>query len=323
LKLAEVGGFEGNAQTFRILTYLAARRPLDPRWGLNLTRATLDATIKYPCFRVEKNNIFTKWGAIKLDADRFNWVRAAAGVGADAPLCFEASLMDWCDDVTFAVHDIIDFYRGGHIPLDRLFVLGPTEKSKGPRRLSEEAQEFLRDASDKRQWDLNEAEEAWRRVALLAEVYEPWQATMHVKAATQVITSQLITYLVGGVTYDGAAPCRYDGTFVIDRDPAVAEQKRLVCELLKGLLWYYVIDRPAMASQQHGQARIVKELMSIVYGSAEELLPPDRREDLDEHKDVLRAVTDYVASLTEQDAEIMFHRLTGVRLGALTDILAN
>ncbi len=58
-----------------------------------------------------------------------------------------------------------------------------------------------------------------------------------------------------------------------------------------------------------------------MYGSAEELLPPDRKEDLADHKDVLRASTDYVASLTEQDAEIMFHRLTGVRIGALTEAL--
>lgn len=103
----------------------------------------------------------------------------------------------------------------------------------------------------------------------------------------------------------------------------MAAQKKLACELLQSLLWFYVIERPAMASQQHGQARIVRELLSIVYRSADELLPADRLEDLAEHNDVLRAATDYVASLTEQDAEIMFHRLTGVRLGALTDILAN
>jgi dGTPase len=131
----------------------------------------------------------------------------------------------------------------------------------------------------------------------------------------------MITYLVAGVGYDGTAPCRYDANFVIDRDPALARRKEVVCGLLKSLLWFYVIDRPAMASQQHGQARMIRELLSIVHGSADELLPPDRKEDLLDHGDVLRASTDYVASLTEQDAEVLFHRLTGVRLGALTDVL--
>jgi dGTPase len=94
-----------------------------------------------------------------------------------------------------------------------------------------------------------------------------------------------------------------------------------VCDLLKELLWFYVIDRPAMASQQHGQARIVRELLNTVHGNTDELLPPDRQEDLRDRSDVLRVATNYVASLTEQDAEILFHRLTGGRLGALTDVL--
>ncbi|MGH3005647.1 MAG: deoxyguanosinetriphosphate triphosphohydrolase family protein [Gaiellaceae bacterium] len=314
-RLKEVGGFEGNAQTFRILTYLAARRPLAPRCGLNLTRATVDATIKYPRLRVHGGRFFTKWGAIKLDEERFRWARDTASLGSDASLCFEAQVMDWCDDVTFAVHDIVDFYRGGHIPLERLFVLGG---SGTKRTLSEDARTFLRNTAAKRGWDLNEVEDAWRELAPMAEVYEPWQATLSIKAATQVITSQLITYLVAGIDYDGSAPCRYDARFLVDKDPNMAKRKRLVCDLLKELLWFYVIDRPAMASQQHGQARMVRDLLSVVYANADELLPPDRQQDLEEHGDT---ATDYVASLTERDAEILFHRLTGVRLGALTDVL--
>jgi dGTPase len=231
--------------------------------------------------------------------------------------------MDWCDDVTFAVHDIVDFYRGGHIPLERLFTLSPTppKQAGGRRRIPDEAEAFLRYAGRKLGRELGEVEEACRELAPLFEVYEPWQATLGIKAQTQTITSQLITYLVEGIDYAGEAPSRYNATFVIDANPSVERLKKLVCDMLKELLWFYVIDRPAMASQQHGQARIVRELLRTIHANADELLPPDRKEDLEDHGDVLRAATDYVASLTEQDAEILFRRLTGGRLGALTDVL--
>lgn len=34
--------------------------------------------------------------------------------------CVEAEIMDWADDITYAVHDLIDFFCAGQIPLDRL-----------------------------------------------------------------------------------------------------------------------------------------------------------------------------------------------------------
>ena len=66
-------GFEGNAQSFRIVTKLAFKSP-DHR-GLDLTRATLGAILKYPWFRGENRKLPKKWGAYKSERRDFNHAR--------------------------------------------------------------------------------------------------------------------------------------------------------------------------------------------------------------------------------------------------------
>jgi dGTPase len=86
INAADAGGFEGNAQSFRILTRLAvqARNPL----GLNLTRETLNGTLKYPWARSAK----PKWGVYVDDLPTFEWVREDSVPGEPS---LGARLMDW------------------------------------------------------------------------------------------------------------------------------------------------------------------------------------------------------------------------------------
>lgn len=319
------GGFEGNAQSLRVLCYLSARRPIEKgaRYGLDLTRATLDGATKYPRLRVHGSNVENKYGAIEADSGVLDWIRRDAGRGPGAPAAFEADLMDWCDDVTYAVHDVMDFYRGGSIPLERLFAIVGGPKA---RALSPEAQRFLQEVRNREEaagetFDRDESEAAWLELAQLNDLYDPWEPTLEVKATVQAVTSDMITFFVDGVTYDGDAPCEHRGMFVIDGDKARLEIKRRACDLLKMLLWVYVIDRPALATVQRGQETIIRELLRI-FASDERLLPKDRREDIQRGEvDLLRAACDHVSSLTESDAVALHHRLTGVNLGAITDAL--
>ena len=110
-------GFNGNAQSFRIATNLALRSTEYP--GLDLTRATLNALLKYPWSRGPTGKQHQKWGAYKTEQEQFEWARRLCPDG-DQRKSAEAELMDWADDVTYAVHDVADFYRAGLIPLDRL-----------------------------------------------------------------------------------------------------------------------------------------------------------------------------------------------------------
>src|SRR4051812_26487515 len=69
-----IGGFEGNAQSLRILTRLEAKvlREDGSSAGLNLTRAVLDAATKYPWTRREDT---PKFGVYADDVEVFRWFR--------------------------------------------------------------------------------------------------------------------------------------------------------------------------------------------------------------------------------------------------------
>ena len=107
-------GFEGNAQSFRIVARLSKQ---SRGWeGLNLTRATLTALMKYPWPRAAEGPRSHKWGYYSSEEIDFNKSREWLPERFRAVKSVEAELMDWADDITYSVHDIEDFHRAGCIP---------------------------------------------------------------------------------------------------------------------------------------------------------------------------------------------------------------
>ena len=110
------GGFEGNAQSLRLLIRLEAKTvlPDGKSIGLNLTRASLDAATKYPWGRVKDAK---KFGVYEDDLEIFNWYRTGIESGKTS---MEAQIMDWSDDVAYSVHDLEDSLVSGQVKLDQL-----------------------------------------------------------------------------------------------------------------------------------------------------------------------------------------------------------
>lgn len=308
--------FEGNAQTLHILTFLAAHKHSGRR-GLHLTRACLDAATKYPWERAPARvdpARHAKWGVYTIDKEAFAWVRAGR-TGCEAPV--EEQVMDWSDDVTYACHDVEDFYRTGLIPMAALF---PAPGTGGADQERETAC-FLDYVEAKRlkagtAFDRDQARGLLAGIAEILTVPGPYVGGHEDDVAVNARTAELIAYFTRDLDLEvsGRAAIRHGARLIV---PA---ERRAACDLLKELVWCYVIDRPALASQQHGKQRIVSDLVRWVHESPP-LLPPARAGELQLHGDPVRASADHVASLTEDQAVALHRRLSGADLGSVTDEL--
>src|SRR5690554_1286575 len=182
---ADIGGFEGNAQTLRLLTRLEPKAFTDDGSpvGLNLTRASLDAATKYP-WPVEEapkkpgGRPSRKFGVYVDDLPVFTWMRQGA---PDRRLSIEGQVMDLADDISYSVHDVEDAVVGGRIDLAVL------------RRADQQAAVV----AQTRQWynpavsdDLLGA--ALERLVALPVWLGTWSESRRDRAALKDMTSQLI-----------------------------------------------------------------------------------------------------------------------------------
>ena len=103
--------FDGNAQTFRLLTRLQV---LNDRYGLNLSVGTLAALIKYPSvYGSADKGGFKKFGIFKSEDSVVKqvWEQTGLTAGIRHPLAY---VMEACDDIAYSIIDAEDTVKKGY-----------------------------------------------------------------------------------------------------------------------------------------------------------------------------------------------------------------
>ena len=297
--LAEVadacGGFEGNAQSLRILTRLEAKTlaPDGRSVGLNLTRAALDAACKYPWGREHDGR---KFGVYDDDVAVFSWFRS--GAPAERARCLEAQVMDWSDDIAYSVHDVEDAVVAGLMDLGRLNDV-------------EEREALAQVAAARTGSPADGLREALDRLTSLPYWLPSYDRTHRSLAALKNMTSQLIGRFAQAAekatrAVHGDGPLRRYGAELV-----VPQDVRLECEVLKAAADRYMMTTPQALRRYAAQRELVQELVAALCARPQELDALFRPQHDAARSDAarLRVVIDQVAGLTDASATSWHARL--------------
>lgn len=305
---ADIGGFEGNAQTLRLLTRLEPKvfTPEGRPVGLNLTRASLDASVKYP-WRFGAGPVPAgarsahKFGVYDDDLDVFAWLREGA---PDGRKCIEAQVMDLADDISYSVHDVEDAVVGGRFDLAVL----TDDDERG--RVVHAVQAWYGGV------DADDVHAAMDRL-LEARLWKPrFDGSRGGLAMLKNATSELIGRFAKAAQratrerYGPGPLTRYAAELV------VPDETKAEILVLKGLAVAYVMAPRELEPLYARQREMLTDLVRVLSQRAPLALEPPFAADWQAAADDaarLRVVVDQVASLTDVSAAVHHARLLGGR----------
>jgi dGTPase len=299
----DIGGFEGNAQTLRLLTRIEPKvfGPDGHSYGLNLTRASLDASCKYPW--PESQGIpdpsgRSKFGFYDDDIAAFEWLRAGAPAGKR---CIEAQVMDLSDDIAYSVHDFEDAVVSAYLDVESLSA-----------RAEHDALVDSMFAWIGGEFSHTELIDAFDRLDNLEDWLDNWDGSRAAQGRLKNLTSQLIGRFVGASIEATRAAHPQSSLIRFSADVVVPRPIQAEIAVLKGIVAANVMSTNARKPIYAKQRAILTELAEFLHNSGDAHLDHGFADDWSRAADDVqrkRAIVDQVASLTDQSAMAWHERL--------------
>ena len=311
-RMRKNGGFEANAQNLRILDKLEVRTAEPKRPGLNLTRATLDALLKYkrPYSKVNRKSRIEDWKFYYNDDHSL--VKFACSERPKIGLrSFECQIMDWADDVAYSTHDLEDGIKVGMI----------TES-----KVSNKIETNVKERVERKGLEWNRG--AWDSILeILHKVSGSYESELVRKGDRKDTISALIYGFITSTKPEKRTEkppwSRYEYELKID------SQKELECNILKSLVWELIINDERVSTLQRKAVNIVNRLFDELTKFSdrertEEMYPADFRERLqasNNRRAKMRVACDYIAGMTDTYAARMYSRLTEGEASSLFEVI--
>lgn len=302
---ADIGGFEGNAQTLRLLTRIEPKvfSSEGKTFGLNLTRASLDATCKYPWSLEDATpevgaDHSVKFGAYQDDLPVFEWVRLGA---PNRTKSVEAQVMDFADDVAYSVHDFEDAVVSGFVDLKVLAdyasereLLRKVSSWSGGVFTEDQLAQGLKDLRNSQYW------------------LTSFESTSEDLGTLKNLSSDLIGRFVGRTIQA-----------IIDTSPAesmarfgamisVPESVRIEIAVLKGIVSAFLMSHESRRPFYEWQRFLLTELADALLAANGQHLDAYCRSAWSQattEEQQRRVIVDQVASLTDQSALTLHNQL--------------
>lgn len=300
---SDIGGFEGNAQTLRLITRLEPKVFDDTRsYGLNLTRASLDASCKYPwpaAQGIPDPSGRSKFGFYADDTEVFEWIRAGA---PERVRCIEAQVMDLSDDIAYSVHDFEDAIVGNFLDVRALGA-----------RVDHDALVDSMFAWIGGEFDHDTLVAAFDRLDNLDYWIDSWDGSRRDLARLKNLTSFLIGRFAGHAeratreAYPQSALARFGADVVVPRETQAE------IAVLKGIVAANVMSTNARKPLYARQREVLAELADALLADPSRLDVGFAGDWADAQDDAARkrVVVDQVASLTDVSANAWHDRLVG------------
>ncbi len=303
------GGFEGNAQNLRLLNKLEIRTADADKRGLNISRATIDAILKYKTLYSNVNKQLSQddWKFL-YDEDKTFVEWAAHGAPGPYERSIECLIMNWADDIAYSCHDLEDGMKAGMI-----------NKSKITADIERKVHLHI----TQQEWN----KDIWNQVTDEIANVSKCDSELEKKGRRKDLISKLIYSFIDATKAKrrggNGFPSRYQ--FTLDINPDI----KLKCNMLKFLVRELIINDEHVATKQRKATIIVGTLFKEFTRFDEsdrtrEMYPADFRERLDaafNKRDKLRVACDFISGMTDNYATRMYARLTESEAGSLFDII--